>query len=132
MDLGTKIALIASASLILTIALGWMITMYLGIRELRRLGLDAFEHWKDGYAKRNDNALREMRELAESALRMNKATNVHEAAQVEMSLKREAENLKQATKALDTAVEPKIPVRKPRIVKDVSGRSFDMDDLEAL
>ena len=75
--------------------------------------------------------LEEMRALSESAIRMSKATNLHEAAQVEMAMSREAVNLEQMKDAL-AKEDSKIPVKKPKLVKDLAGRTFDMDELEAL
>ena len=75
--------------------------------------------------------LKEMRVLSESAIRISKATNLHEAAQIEMTLTREAVNLEQMKDAL-AKEDSKIPVKKPKLVKDLAGRTFDIDELEAL
>lgn len=120
-----KIAMIGMFSTILMIFVGGIITTFYGIRELRRLKMDAFQHWKDSYT--------EMRLLSEYALRMNKAANLQEAAQVEMTLKRDADTRESAKEAIKKELnDGKIPVKKPRVVKDVNGREFNMDELEAL
>ena len=100
--------LILAFCLMFILASGALVTTWLGIRELRKLGQSAFIHMK--------------------------AVNVQEAVKATNDLNKAEVDLEQLKDAWtkEMADTEKIPQPKKRVVKDMTGRQFDMDDLEAL
>ncbi len=101
-------ALVLAFCLMFVLAAGAITTTWLGILEMRKLGTSAFQHLK--------------------------ANNIQEVTKAEIETKRADVDLEQLKDAWqkEMAETEKIPVKKPRMVKDINGRSFNMDDLEAL
>lgn len=100
--------LILAFSLMFLLAAGAIVAAIFGIRELRKTSISAFQHLK--------------------------ATSLPEVVQAQTDLQRAQIDVEQLKDAWNKEMQEtaKIPQQRKKTVRDVNGKTFNMDELEIL